>query len=148
MLRPSRYLLLFVFPLVVSGPMSDPISAQDKPVQFAIAEVFPGFSGQLRTWNRVSVRLTYRSDRPVRFRIAGYAGGQKVGGGSSNIAPPYPAGEGEALVWFAHNKPATIDEIRIDALDERWRPLASISAPAQLEWSPTAVGNRRPNPEW
>ncbi len=44
------------------------------------------------------VRLTYRTTQPVGFIIDGYAAGQKVRKSSSNIAPGYPPGAGQALV--------------------------------------------------
>ena len=135
MLRSSR-LALFLAMLFVAPALA---SAQDRNVEFSIADSHPGLSGQMRAWGRLYVKLAYRSDRPVRFRMEGYGAGQKVPGASSNIAPPYPAGEGEALVWIAYGKPAAVDEIRVAALDQKWQPLSSISAPARLEWSPDAA---------
>jgi hypothetical protein len=93
-------------------------------------------------------RLTYRSNQPVRFHIEGYAAGQKVRSTSSNIAPAYPAGEGEALAWMSYKDPTKIDEIRIEATGQSWaHPLASINVPAQLEWTPAAMSNPRA-PAW
>jgi hypothetical protein len=138
--------LVLVFALLLIPP--DLAWGQDPALQFTIAETFPGLSGRLRVGGRLYARLKYRSDRPVRFRMEGFAAGQKISHGSSNIAPPYPAGEGEALVWISYSQPTTIDEIRIRAVDQRWQPLESISAPAQLEWNPNAARNPRPRPEW
>jgi hypothetical protein len=143
MLRSNR-LALFLAMLFVAPAVA---WSQDRNVEFSITDSHPGLSGQLRAWGRLYVKLAYRSDQPVGFHIDGYAAGKKVPGASSNIAPSYPAGEGEALVWIAFGKAATIDEIRIAALDQRWQPLSAIRVPARLEWSPDASKNGPP-PAW
>ena len=118
--------------------------AQGGPVQFQIMQSDPGFVSSLARGESLFVRLTYRSNRPVRFRMQGYAGGAEVKDGAMyNGAPPYPAGEGEALVWLAYRQPIHIDEIRVTALDVGWEPLVSSSAAVDLAWSPVA-GNRVP----
>jgi hypothetical protein len=142
--RSNRLLVLVTLLLAAPGLAW----GQDRAVQFTIANTYPGLSGRLGAWGRLYVKLAYRSDRPVRFRMEGFAAVQKVTSASSNIAPPYPAGDGEAMVWIAYAQPTTIDEIRIWAFDEKWQPLASVTAPAPLEWSAAAARNTRPRPEW
>jgi hypothetical protein len=142
--RSNRLLVLVMLLLAAPGLAW----GQDRAVQFTIADSYPGLSSPLGARGRLYVMLAYRSDRPVRFRMEGFAAGQKVTGASSNIAPPYPAGDGEAMVWIAYAQPTTIDEIRIGAFDERWQPLASVTTPAPLEWSAAAARNPRPRPEW
>ncbi len=144
MLRSNRLLLLLAMLFVAP----DVASAQNRSVTFSIADAYPALSGELRAGSRLYVKLSYRSDGPVGFHVEGYAGGKKVPGATSNIMPSYPAGEGEALVWIAYGKPATIDELRITAIDQRWQPLAAISQPAPLEWSATKVGERGAPPAW
>jgi hypothetical protein len=141
----SNRLLILVTVLLLLAPGL--AWSQDGAVQLSIADTYPGLSGRLGVWGRLYVKLAYRSDRPVRFRMEGFAAGRKVSSGSS-IAPPYAAGEGEAMVWIAYAQATTIDEIRIGAFDERWQPLTSITAPAPLEWSAAATGRPRPRPEW
>ena len=124
-----------------------PAPGQQSPVEFRVVESDPGLAGRIGLRSTLYVRLSYKSDRPVRFQAEGRAAGQKVAAAASyNVAPPYPAGEGEALVWIAFGQAATIDELRIKAFDERWQPLAAIDVPAQLEWSGSAQIRRRP--EW
>ena len=90
--------------------------AQRPPIEFQIMESDPGFTSSLARGEGLFVRLTYRSNRPVRFRMQGYARGAEVKDGAMyNGAPPYPAGEGEALVWLAYRQAMHIDEIRITA---------------------------------
>ena len=146
--RSNRVLVFLLVLVALLLAAHGPAWSQDGAVQISIADTYPGLSGRLGAWGRLYVKLAYRSDRPVRFRMEGFAAGRKVSSSSSSIAPPYAAGEGEAMVWIAYAQATTIDEIRIGAFDERWQPLASITAPAPLEWSSTAVGNPRPRPEW
>ena len=137
--------LLLPLVLLILGPASAP--AQQPPVEFRVAESDPGFTGRIGLRTTLFVRLSYKSDRPVRFQAEGRAAGQKVAAAASyNVAPPYPAGEGEALVWIAFGQPATINELRIKSFDERWQPLTTIDVPVQLEWSGSAQIRRRP--EW
>jgi hypothetical protein len=143
MLRPNFLPILLA--LLFFAPFS--ATGQESGVEFKIAETQPGLSGQLRPSSKLYVRLTYRSDKPLGFIIDGYADGQRIRKSSSNIAPAYPLGEGEALVWMGYDKPTKIDEIRIVAIGEKWQPIASISVPAQLEWTPAAKSNPRP-PAW
>jgi|EndMetStandDraft_8_1072994.scaffolds.fasta_scaffold20179_4 hypothetical protein len=118
--------------------------AQRGATEFQIMQSDPGFVSSLARGQSLFVRLTYRSNRPVRFRMQGYAGGAEVKDGAMyNGAPPHPAGEGEALVWLAYRQPIHIDEIRVTALDIGWEPLVSSSAAVDLAWSPVA-GNRVP----
>jgi hypothetical protein len=118
--------------------------AQRGGTEFQIMQSDPGFASSLARGEGLFVRLTYRSNRPVRFRMQGYARGAEVKDGAMyNGAPPYPAGDGEALVWLAYRQPMHIDEIRVTALDIGWEPLTSSSVAVDLAWSPTA-GNRVP----
>src|SRR5262249_41499726 len=120
---------------------------QEREVELSISEAHPGLSGQIPLWGKLSIKLKYRATQPIRFRMEGYAGGQKVSMSSSNIMPSYPPGEAEALVCFASKDPRKIDEIRIVAMTSRLQPLASISSPALLEWSSTAPSSPRA-PAW
>lgn len=118
--------------------------AQRPPIEFQIMESDPGFTSSLAREEGLFVRLTYRRNRPVRFRMQGYARGAEVKDGAMyNGAPPYPAGEGEALVWLAYRQAMHIDEIRITALDVGWEPLTSSSVAVDLAWS-AATGTRVP----
>jgi hypothetical protein len=144
MLRPN------LLPILLASLFVAPLTAksQESGVEYKIAETQPGLSAQLRPWGKLCVRLTYRSTQPVRFWIEGYAAGQKVPNTSSNIAPAYPPGEGEALVWMSYKNPTKIDEIRIEATGQSSaHPLASISVPVQLEWTLAAKSNP-PAPTW
>lgn len=124
-----------------------PAAAEQRAVDFHIAESDPGLAASLALGDGLYVRIAYRSDRPVRFRMEGYADGiVRAAGVMYNVAPSYPPGVGQALVWIAYRRPAAIDEIHITALDERWQPLASLAAPVDLQWSSDLP--RRKRAEW
>jgi hypothetical protein len=121
--------------------------AQRAPIEFQIMQSDPGLVASLARGEGLYVRLTYRSSRPVRFRMHGFARGSEVKDGAMyNVAPPYPAGEGEALVWLAYRQPIHIDEIRVTALGTGWEPLATSSAAVDLAWSPGTA--KRVRADW
>jgi hypothetical protein len=140
----SAMRLLLVVLLALAGARA---GAQEQAVEFRIAESHPGLAGKLAPREQLWVRLAYRSGKPARFWIEAFAGGQRVrDGSSSNIQPLYRAGEGEALVWIAFARPTQIDEIRIYAAVDAWKPAATVRAAAPLEWSEGT--NRRARPQW
>ena len=112
-----------------------------------IMQSHPTLFGQLAGDQTVFVRLAYSSENPARFRIEGYAKGEKVTETRSNPTPRYPAGEGETLVWMAFDPPAVIDELRITILDDRWQPLAVKIVQAGLRWESEAPASE-PEPDW
>lgn len=113
-----------------------------------IMQSYPALFGQVASDRAVFVRLAYSSETPVRFRIEGYAKGEKATESRSNPTPRYPAGEGEALVWLAFDAPTVIDELRITLLDDRWQPLAVKIARAGLRWEIEAPAAEPEQPDW
>lgn len=88
--------LSLLLALCILLPVS--VHSQEDGIEIKIAETQPLLSAQLRPRGVLYVRLTYRTTQPVGFIIDGYAAGQKVRKSSSNIAPGYPPGAGQALV--------------------------------------------------
>ncbi len=122
-------------------------SAQQPSVDFWIIERHPALGTDLAVGDGLHVRLGYRSDRPVRFQMKGLALGKNVTAGAMyNVAPPYPAGEGEAIAWLAYRQPTAIDEIMITAMGADWKPIGTLGAPATIGWS-TGIPKRQ-MPEW
>jgi hypothetical protein len=80
------------------------------------------------------VRVEYHSDQPLRFQAAGYWHGKKRERFSVNPSPVYPPGAGEAVVWFAGEPGAQVDEIRVLVHDQNWRPLDSVALPVTAAW--------------
>lgn len=113
-------------------------------VRFRLLKTDPALTSVLARSDGLYVRLAYRSDRPVRFRMTGYADGAEVRAGAMfNAAVLHPAGEGEALVWLAYRQPAQLDHIRITALDANWQPLATDKTAVNISWT-SVPGHRQP----
>ena len=122
-------------------------AAQQSAVEFWVIERAPPAGTDLAIGDGLHVRLGYRSDRPVRFQMKGLALGKNVTAGAMyNVAPPYPAGEGQAIVWLAYRQPTAIDEFAITAMGADWKPVGTLGAPATIGWS-TGIPKRQ-MPEW
>jgi hypothetical protein len=121
--------------------------AQQPAVELRVIEQHPAAGTDLAVGDGLHVRLGYKSDRPVRFQMRGLAQGKNVTAGAMyNVAPPYPAGEGEAIVWLAYRQPGAIEEIAIEAMGADWKPLATLKFAATIGWSPGMP--KRQMPEW
>ena len=145
LLRHLLSLALFaVLPLLAGGAAG----AEPPAPSVRIVQSHPTLFGQLAGGEAVFVRLAYTSETPLRFRVEGYAGGERVTASQSNPAPIYPAGEGEALVWMAYQPPAAIDELKVIILDIRWQPLAVKVARASLRWEKNAPAIGQKQPGW
>lgn len=120
---------------------------QPASVDFTITQRDPGPGADLALRDGLNLRLAYKSTVPVRFQMEGRTQGKAVRAGAMfNVAPLYPAGEGEAIVWIAYHQPGAIDEIVINAVDAAWKPIAATSIPMQIGWS-TGMPRRQPA-EW
>jgi len=116
-MRPS-IIVGFALLNILASPATSQELIPRRSLEVSIAESSPGLLGQLCTGERLFIRLTYQSDRPVRFRAEGYAAAQKmIASARYSISPPYPVGKGEALVWISFHRSTAIDEIRIAAFD-------------------------------
>ncbi len=121
--------------------------AQQPAVDFWIMQRDPVAGTDLAIGDGLHVRLGYKSDRPLRFQMKGRAQGKNVTAGAMyNVAPIYPAGEGEAIVWIAYRQPVAIDEITVAAMGADWKPIATASVAALIGWSP-GIARRQPV-EW
>jgi hypothetical protein len=139
---PHRFICLVI--LALSALFSVSARCAEQPIQFSIAESDPFLSGPIGLNDVLYIRLAYKSDQPVRFRMEAFAAGKKIiTGVSYNPAPPYPSGDGEALVWLAFRQPVTIDEIRIKAADEQWKTIGTLRAPVALEWNASTTKHIR-----
>ncbi len=117
-------------------------------VDVRIAAVDPEGSSSLIQGDPLSVRLTYQSDVPLRFSVAGYANGSPGPAARTNPAPVYPAGAGEAIVWLEPYEPGYLDEVRVKVHDEGWQELDVLSQPVSLYWERGSRAATRPAPEW
>ena len=94
----------------------------------------PASPASLGTNQPLYVQVEYQSDQPLRFQAAGYFARKKREHYSVNPSPVYPAGQGEAVVWFAGDPGARVGQIRVLLYDEKWQVLASVPFPVQAAW--------------
>lgn len=117
-------------------------------VRVEILGTYPELYNTVAQGDAVYVRISYSSAVQIRFRVEARADGTLTERDmTTGTSPPYPAGDGEALVWIAFGKAARIDDIRIVATDRWWRPLLSVSVAAALEWAADRAHRSSP-PEW
>jgi hypothetical protein len=130
-MRGLRHLVLSLGLLASLGTASGREAAT-----FQLVNSDPALASTLGKGEWLCLKLAYRSDRPIRFRVEGYKAGQRVDDGAfhSSTQPHAAAVAGEALAWVAYREPAAIDEIRAMAWDALWRPLGTISKPVNVAW--------------
>jgi hypothetical protein len=122
--------------------------AQTSAPAVTLAAADPGLSGQLGNEDPLYIKLTYRSQHPVSFQAEGLFGGKSVPGMIANGLVPQPAGGGETLVSIAYRAGTTVDALKINVFDDKYRILTSIQVAADLSW--TAAAPRDPSwyAEW
>jgi hypothetical protein len=112
-----------------------------------IADSDPSLSARLGNGGQLYLRLAYRSDRKVRFRVEGVSGSAAVDARNGG-APLHPAGSGDALAWIAYPAGTAIDGLRISILDKDWHEITSVRIPAQLRWEAGVLRDNRQRPDW
>jgi hypothetical protein len=133
---------LFVLFVLLSFP-----AAAGAP-EVRIVGSHPALTGELPRNGALYLRLTYRSDIPLRMQAKGFFKGVEARDEVRwNPSPAYPAGEGEAMVWIAYAAPTRLDELRIEVSDEGWQPLVVAKLPVNVSWS-AASGATKRAPEW
>jgi hypothetical protein len=139
-LRPLLVLALLAVPALVAA--NDGISMN-------ILETDPPSGMVLGAREPLYLRIAYRSDTALRFQAAGYAdGAEQRRGAMMNPAPPYPPGDGEAVVWIAYQEAAGIDEVRVQVFDESWNRLDRLTEPMAVRWDGIAPTTRREPAAW
>jgi hypothetical protein len=123
-----------------------PVAAHAARPEIAVTATDPTGGGNLGRYSALYVRFHYRSDVPLRAQASGYRAGRPVPG-AMNPAPPYPAGEGEGIVWISFDTPERIDEVRIEVSGAGWEPLVTYRLPTAAAWS-GASEEPRARPEW
>ena len=134
--------------LILAAAISACAPAQALAPEVSIITSYPGLSGQLGRDAPLYLRLSYRSDVPIRVQAKGYFEGAEVREAVRwNPSPAYPAGSGEALVWIAYYGATRLDEIRIEVSDAGWQPLTVASLRLNIAWS-SAPAARGHEPAW
>ena len=119
--------------------------AQMPPVVRIVA-VSPDPADRLAGGQNLSVRVTYETDLPLRFKAAGYREGKKHESLATNPSPVYSAGKGEAVVWVFGQPGARIDELRVHVCDAGWKQISEVAVPVQAAWR--AGVPRAPEAPW
>jgi hypothetical protein len=139
-IRKPRFLVPALLPLLAFAQAG---------VDVEIVDIDPPTDVTLSAREPIYVRLSYRSDRPLRFQAGGYLSGAEVTHSASfNPAPVYPAGRGEAIVWISYDQATAIDEVRIGVAGEDWTALDERSLPVNTIWNGMPSQTRRQPAAW
>lgn len=100
-----------------SGPVMEPDTLKDA---LKIVSFNPGVPAKLKTGSRLNIAVDYRmhSCDGVRIFARPYTNGTKTLGYGAHPSPVYTRGNGRANCWFTFNNPATVDEVRVEMVDE------------------------------
>lgn len=115
-------------------PLAFGLAAQAASPVVKATATSPASPATLAPQQPLYVRVEYQSGQPLRFQAAGYFHGEKRARFSVNPSPVYPAGAGEAVVWFAADAGALVDEIRVLAYDQNWKLLDTVAWPVTAAW--------------
>lgn len=125
------------------------VSTEQPAVTMRIERTAPSPDSALPRFGSYYIAVRYTADRPVRIQARAYAGGKSLDAGQSlNASVLHPAPGGTALAWVGYDKPAQIDEIRVTAYDDGWRPLLVLSHPVRLRWLAEPATTSRAPPDW
>ncbi len=123
--------------------LSPQVHAQQPSVELDIVEMDPSEGAEIERDQPFSVRIRYKSEIPIRLRLEARLQGEAITESRLNVAPTYPAGEGEAIAWNVYQMPGQIDEIVVSALDQQWRPIVAVSRPVNM-WVGLGAADRLP----
>jgi hypothetical protein len=122
--------------------------AQSASVTLEVSATDPDAQATLQRGETFYVRLAYQTDRPIRVRIRGRRRGTEVPT-MTNPSPRTDPPSGEALVWLASDKPATVDELHVVAEDQAsGKSVAEVSVPVSLEWTAVSPATIRQEADW
>jgi hypothetical protein len=117
--------------------------AEPSSVTLKVLRTSPSDNFVLARFQRLYLEIAYEADQPLRLQARAYSAGMSVDKGQAmNASVSHPAGQGRALVWVSYSEPAIIDEIRISAYDDGWKPLAALSYSRPAQWLAKAAESR------
>lgn len=95
------------------------------------------------------LRIAYDSEIALRFQAAGFVDGVEARETEAmNIAPSYPPGHGEAVVWVSYDAATRIDEVRVTVFDASWKKLDTLTCPIDTHWNGVVSKAWRQPAEW
>jgi hypothetical protein len=113
-----------------------------------VMEGHPGLSGQLGRNAPLYLRLSYKSETPIRVQAKGFFQGAEIKNEARwNPSPAYQPGNGEAMAWIAYGVAKRLDEIRVEVSDGEWRPLLIVKLSVNVTWS-SAPADHASEPAW
>ena len=125
-----------------AGQPSDRFSAE-------IVDADPASEATLAAREPLYLRIAYDSDIALRFQAAGFVDGLEARDTEAmNIAPAYPPGRGEAVVWVSYDAATRIDEIRVTVFDASWKKLDTLTYPIDTHWTGVMPKAWRHPAEW
>lgn len=113
-----------------------------------ITSIDPQAGQYLATGEALYLRISYQSEQSLRFRVRGTGRNSEAGGLMTSTSPLYQAGKGEALAWLAYRDSMQLRDIRLEILDARWQPLASIDQPVNIHWTGQSAKQARAEAPW
>ena len=136
-------LLCLAMALLAAYP---PLStAADAPrISLQLVEMDPASPAVLNADDTVYVRVRYHSDVPITIWVRPYENGQPAPA-MSNASPVYPAGQGDALGWFAFRDQGSVDAIHLQAAPQgKGTPTVDTTVPVDFTWSGRTGPAREP----
>jgi uncharacterized membrane protein len=131
--------------LVVAAAASEGQGA----VMLSIERTSPSGNATLPRFGSFYVAVRYRSDKPLRIQARAYADGKPLDAGQAmNASVLHAPPEGTALAWVRFDRATRIDEIRVTAYDNSWKPQATLTLPAQARWLAEPEKTYRAPPGW
>lgn len=125
------------------------VSAEPAALTMQVERTSPSPGATLPRFGSYYIALRYTTDRPLRIQARAYAHGKLLDAGQAmNASVLHPAPEGTALAWVEFSEPALIDEIRVTAYDDHWKPLLVLRHPARVQWLPEPAQTNRAPPGW
>jgi hypothetical protein len=141
-----RLAVLLILALLAGLVISD---AAAGPVSLAVERSSVEAGASLPRWGAVYLDIAYSADQPVRIQASALKGGKLAAKGQAmNGAVVYSAGSGHALAWVSFSGPAEMEQVRITAYDENFKPLAAIDMPFPARWSAEPASAGAEPPDW
>jgi thiol-disulfide isomerase/thioredoxin len=118
-------------------------TAEESKAALEIKSINPASPAQLKAGERLTIAVEYRNPeaRSVQIWVRPYTGGKSTPGYRAHGSPAYKATTGQIEGWFHFDRPAAVDEVRVEMVEGASGPerkvLATISQPISATWTGT-----------
>lgn len=142
-------MIVSAFSLAVACALLSPISSAVASIQLNVLEQDPENGAVIGLGDHLTLRVSYTSGQPLRFRVDAFREGSILEVGAiTNPGTLQPSGEGETLVWIGFSNATHIDGVRITAIDAEWRELEALSVATDVTWRADAASPPRTPAAW